>query len=376
MTARAAGVLAATLGATLAAVPAAALAIWLAAAPGAAAHGEAVPPPPDPAGLTLGWTFDPAVWLPVLLAAATGLWAVRRVNAGHPANHVPAGRTWAFLGGLAATLVALQSGIERYDTTLFSVHMIQHLLLVFVAAPLLILSAPVTLALRAATPGGRRRLLGVLRSRPVTVIGHPLVAWLAFAAAMWGSHVTPLFDAALEEPLVHDLEHVLYLGTALLLWMPVAGVDPAPWRLPYPARIFYVLLQLPLNSFLGVVILFADRPIYPHYVTTGRSWGPSPLEDQQAAGALMWGLGDLAFLVAILLVIAAWMRDEEATTRRREAMEDARASAPAQAVEDARSSAPAQAVAAAGHEAELAGEAPPGPSGSAQAPPAGIGAAR
>ncbi len=347
---------------------------WLAAAPVVAAHGEQVPPPPDPAGLLLGWSFDPTIWLPVLLAAAVWFWTVRRVNVSHPAHPVPVGRTWAFMVGLAAILVALQSGIERYDTFLFSVHMVQHLLLVFVAAPLLVLAAPVTLALRAATPNGRRRILAVLRSRPFTLIAHPLVAWLAFAVAMWGSHVTPLFDAALEDPLVHDLEHVLYLGTALLFWMPVAGVDPAPWRLPFPARILFVLLQLPLNSFLGVVILFADHPIYPHYVTTGRPWGPLPLEDQEAAGALMWGIGDLAFLVAIMLVIAAWMRDEEATTRRREAVADARASAQSQ------DRAPAQPhalpAAPAGHEAEIAGGAPPGSVNSTQAPPAGIGAAR
>jgi cytochrome c oxidase assembly factor CtaG len=289
------------------------------------AHGGVVPPPPEIGAFVLAWSLHPQILLPLLAAAAAYLWAVRRVNAAHPANPVPADRPVFFLLGLGCLGVALMSGIERYDTELFSVHMVQHLLLVFGAAPAIVLAAPITLLLRVATPGVRNRwILPVLRSRVVKVIAHPLVAWLIFTAVMWGSHFSPLFDAALEDPLVHDLEHALYLGSALLFWWPVVGRDPSPWRLPYPARIFYLFLQMPLNSFLGVAILFSDRVLYPHYMTTGRAWVPTPLEDQQLAGAVMWGLGDLGFLVAIFIVIAAWMRDEEASTRRREAVEDAR----------------------------------------------------
>jgi len=296
------------------------------------AHGSGVPPPPDLAAFGTGWTFYPQVVVPLLAAAAAYLWAVRRVNAAHPANPVPLDRPVFFLVGLACIAVALLSGIDRYDTELFAVHMVQHLLLVFGAAPAIVLAAPITLVLRVATPAVRARwILPVLRSRVVMVIAHPLVAWLLFTAVMWGSHVSPLFDAALEDPLVHDLEHALYLGTALLFWWPVVGRDPSPWRLPYPARVFYIALQMPLNSLLGVAILFSEQVLYPHYATTGRTWPPWPLEDQQLAGAIMWGVGDAGFLVAILLAIAAWMRHDEADTRRREALGDARADARAAA---------------------------------------------
>lgn len=303
--------------------------VALLAVPVARAHGGDVPPPPDLAGLLLGWTFYPQVVIPLLAAAAAYLWAVRRVNAAHPANPVPFDRPVFFLVGLACIAVALLSGIERYDTELFAVHMVQHLLIVFAAAPAIALAAPITLVLRVATPATRNRwILPVLRSRVVKVVAHPLVAWLLFTAVMWGSHVSPLFDAALEDPLVHDVEHALYLGTALLFWWPVVGRDPSPWRLPHAARLFYLFLQMPLNSLLGVAILFSEQILYPHYATTGRTWPPSPLEDQQLAGAIMWGVGDAGFLVAILLVIAAWMRHEEADTRRRDALEDARAAGP------------------------------------------------
>jgi cytochrome c oxidase assembly factor CtaG len=305
----------------------------LLAVPSALAHGDGVPPAPDLAAFLTGWSFYPQVVIPLGAAAVLYLWAVRRVNVAHPANPVPLDRPFFFLVGLACIAVALLSGIERYDTELFAVHMVQHMLLVFGAAPAIILAAPITLLLRVATPAIRARwILPVLRSRVVKVLAHPLVAWLLFTAVMWGSHVSPLFDAALEDPLLHDVEHALYLGTALLFWWPVVGRDPSPWRLPYPARVFYLALQMPLNSLLGVAILFSEQVFYPHYATTGRPWPPSPLEDQQLAGAIMWGVGDAAFLVAILLVIAGWMRHDEAVTRRREAAEDVRAAAPAPAV--------------------------------------------
>jgi putative copper resistance protein D len=169
----------------------------------------------------------------------------------------------------------------------------------------------------------------------VRVIGHPLVAWVLFAAVMWGTHFSPLFDAALENVWLHDLEHLLYLVSSILFWMPIVGRDPSPWRLGYPARLLYLFVQMPLNSFLGVAILYSGTILYPHYATTGRLWGPSPLQDQQAAGAIMWGLGDAGFLLGLLLLIAAWMRFDEAVTRRRESVEDARAAGHAAATDTA-----------------------------------------
>ena len=307
-----------------------ALLALLAGAPAAAAHGGGVPAAPDAAAFVLGWSFDLTIWLPLVAAAAAYLWAVRRVNAAHPANPVPWDRPAFFLLGLASIAIALQSGIERYDTTLFSVHMLQHVILIFLAAPAIVLAAPITLVLRVATPGTRRRwILPILHSRAVRVIGHPLVAWLLFTAVMWGTHFSPLFDAALENAWLHDLEHVLYLASSMLFWWPIVGRDPSPWRMSHPARLLFMFLEMPFNSFLGVAIMFAGTVLYPHYATTGRLWGPTPLEDQQAAGAIMLGVGDAGFLLALLLATAALMRHDEAVTRRREAMEDARAAAAA-----------------------------------------------
>ena len=300
----------------------------LAGAPAVAGHGVVVPPAPDAAAFVLGWSFDLSIWLPLVAAAAAYLWAVRRIDAAHPASPVPKDRPAFFLLGLAAIAIALQSGIERYDTTLFSVHMVQHVILIFLAAPAIVLGAPITLILRVATPQVRRRwILPILHARVVRVIGHPLVAWLLFTGVMWGTHFSPLFDAALENAWVHDMEHVLYLASSMLFWWPMVGRDPSPWRMGHPSRLLFMFVEMPFNSFLGVAILFSGTVLYPHYATTGRLWGPTPLEDQQAAGAIMWGLGDAGFLLALLLATAAWMRHDEAVTRRREAADDARTAA-------------------------------------------------
>ena len=277
----------------------------------ALAHGPAPTEPPDLANLLLGWTFEPLPTLGILSALVWWRWAVGRVNARHPANPVPRRRTVAFVAGMATIAFALLSGIDRYDTTLFAVHMVQHILLTLVAAPFIALAAPITLVLRVASPATRRRwILPILHSRVMRVISFPVVAWVLFAGVMWASHFSALFDAALEDPLIHDLEHALFLGSALLFWWPAMAQDPAPWRMPHPVRALYIFLQMPQNTFLAVVLLNTTGLLYPHYATLGRSWGPTPLEDQQLAAGIMWIAGDVVFLIHIMVAVAMWMRAE------------------------------------------------------------------
>ncbi|MEA2536049.1 MAG: hypothetical protein QOF11_283 [Chloroflexota bacterium] len=286
------------------------VASWVAPA-SVLAHGVSPPAPVLP-DVLLAWSFDPTVVLPLAILAAGFVLAVRRVNRAHPGNPVPRARTVAWLLGLGAILLALQSPIERYDTTLFSVHMVQHILLTLVGPPLLALGAPITLLLRVARPENRRTvILPILHSRLVRAVTFPVVTWLLFAFAMWGTHFSPLFERSLEEPTVHQLEHLVYLIAASLFWWPVIGLDPSPWRMREPARILYTFLQMPQNSFLGLAIISATAPLYSHYATLTRDWGPSALVDQQMAGAIMWVVGDVVFLVAMLGIVVGWMRREE-----------------------------------------------------------------
>lgn len=284
----------------------------------ALAHGDEAPAPTFP-GVLAEWTFDPFAVAGLALAAVAYRWAVRRVQAAHPGNPHPAYRSWLFGGGLAAIGVALLSPIEAYEGTLFSVHMVQHMLLELVAAPLLLAGAPITLTLRVASPRVRRGLLTVLQSRIVHLISFPVVAWVLFAAVNWGWHFSVLYDQALENTLLHYFQHATFLGAALLFWWPVIGADPSPWRLPHPVRLLYLFLAMPQNSFLGVALLSASSVLYPHYLTNGRTWGMTPLDDQALGGVIMWVVGDLAFLTGMMLVVVMWMRHEDRRTARLDA---------------------------------------------------------
>jgi len=259
----------------------------------------------------LYWAWPPVVTGVIVVLSLLWIRAIRQVARVHPGNPIPRRRTVSLVAAFALLLLALQSGLERYDTTLFSMHMIQHLILLFPVPILLLQAGPVTLLLRVASPRWRARALRVLQSRAVGVISHPLVGWTLLVAVMWGTHLSILFDAALEDPFIHDMEHMLYLSTALLFWAPIFSVDPIRHRLRGAGALVYLITQMPQNSFLGVAIMWSTTTLYPHYATLQRAWGPSPLEDQQLAGAIMWLVGDVLFLAAIFAVLAALAKAEE-----------------------------------------------------------------
>lgn len=194
--------------------------------------------------------------------------------------------------------------------------MVQHLLLVSVAAPLLALGAPVALAVRAAPPPARRRMARILHSAPLRVVGHPVVTWLLLGTVLWLTHFTGFYDAALESEPLHVVEHVLYLTAAFLFWWPVVGADPGAHRLGYPARLAYIVLTMPQQTVVGLVIFSAGQVMYSHYATVERAWGPTPLADQQLAGEIMWIGGNLLMLAPFVAVIFAWMRHEDRQARR------------------------------------------------------------
>ena len=260
------------------------------------------------------WTFDPTVVAALLATAVLYLRGVRRVR--RPDRKL-ANRAACFLSGLVVLWVALQSPIDAYADTRLSVHMVQHLLLTMVAAPLLVLGGPVILALRASTPAFRHRwLLPLLRSWPVRLLTAPVVAWAQFALVLWVSHFSPLYELAVRNDGVHALEHLLYLASAVLFWLPVVGVDPSPRRLSHPARLLYLFLAMPQASFLGLALWGTSRVLYPTYQAT---LGAGALDDQRLAGTIMGSAGMLVMVPALGLVLLDWLAREERAAARAEA---------------------------------------------------------
>jgi cytochrome c oxidase assembly factor CtaG len=236
-----------------------------------------------------------------VMAVLYGL-GVRRYDAIHPERPFSRLRAVAFLAGIAALGSVLLGPVDRLAGTRFVWHMVQHLAMTMVAAPLLLLGRPTSLARRVAGPGARRVILPVLRG--VGRLGHPAFAWWAFAAVLWASHFTILYQAALESAPLHSLEHALYLGASLLFWLPVVDAEPTRHRMGPAARILYVFLAGAASALLASTLVQSGRVLYPAYA------GPGALVDQQAAGAVMWIAGGLLFLMAALLVAWGWARSE------------------------------------------------------------------
>ena len=283
----------------------------------------AVIPPGDLSEGLDRWAFDPMTVAFLLgLGSAYVAGTVRARRRGHP---MPTGRLLAFGSGWVALTVALVSPVDVYADVSFTVHMLQHLLLTLVAPPLLALGAPISLALRSLPRGPARALASALRSRPAGWLANPVVGWALFVGVPVVVHASRLFDLALRSTEWHAVEHGLWIGAALVYWWPIVGSDPSPHPMRYPVRMLSMLLAMPAMAFLALGIYSADAPLYPTYAALPAPWGPDALADQRAAAVLMWLAGNLAMVVAMLLVAASWKRHDDEAQRRREAREDAMA---------------------------------------------------
>jgi len=249
---------------------------------------------------------------PVPLGVATAalgyLVADGRVRRAHGRVPRPRARL-AFFAGLGVVVAALTGPIDAAVTTSFSIHMVQHLLITMVAPPLLLLGAPITLALQAWPGTPRRWLLATLRSGPARLFGNPLVAWALFFVVLWGIHFTWIYEAALHNNGLHALEHIVLLVTALLFWMPIVRADPAPSGLSYPARILYLFVAMPAMAFLGLTIVSSRLVLYPTYAHA--EGVARALADQRAAGAIMWAGTMVLIVPALGFVLLDWVRADE-----------------------------------------------------------------
>ena len=244
------------------------------------------------------------------LVYATADQRVRRVRG----RRAPRARRTAFFAGLAVILLALTGPIDAAVGSSFSMHMLQHLLLTMVAAPLLLLAAPLTLALAAWPASSRRSFAAVLHSHPARLVSNPLVAWATFFAVLWMAHLTGLYEASLRSDGVHAFEHVLFLGTALVFWAPIVRADPSPSVLSYPAKILYLFVAMPAMALLGLSIVSARDVLYPTYAQA--EGVARALADQRAAGAIMWAGTMVLIVPALGVVLWEWMAADEREGRR------------------------------------------------------------
>ena len=269
------------------------------------------------------WEFAPVVTAIVVVFAALYLWGAWRVGRRHPARPWPWWRTGLFLGGLLVVVLATESGIGAYDDVLFWDHMIQHLMLIMIAPPLLVLGQPVTLLLHSSRNPLHTWAKRVVRSRVATFLTCPPFVLVLYAATIAVTHLTGLMGVVMTNPALHNAEHALYLIVGYLFFLPILGSEPIRWRLSYPIRFVMLVVAMPVDTFTGLVLGTENTPAQG--MTGMRPPGSlSPVADLHAGGAVMWIGGDAIMLGFMMLVFLMWAHADRVGTASRGWLETVR----------------------------------------------------
>jgi putative membrane protein len=220
----------------------------------------------------------------------------------------------AFAGALLALAVALASPLELAASSVFTAHMVQHLLLMLVVAPLLVCGRPVVVLGQAMPLRGRRMIVRFRAHRFVRsardALLYPVSAWAIAVVVLWAWHLPALYEAALRRDALHVLEHASLIATSVLVWALALG--RARRSLAIPAASGLLLATALQSGALGAVLALAQRPLYPIHASVAPSWGLTPLEDQQLAGGLMWVPPGIVYVVVIAGLLARWLGSFEA----------------------------------------------------------------
>lgn len=285
--------------------------------------GFPIPPEPTFWRLIIQWYPDAAFALGCFAAALLYIAGVRRLH--RRGDRWPVGRTVAWMSGVGLVAFVQTSGLMTYGMTMLSVHMSQHLILMMVCPVLLVLGAPVTLALRAIKParrgerGSREWLLTVTHSRAVRVLTNPLVALALFVSGPFVVYFTGPFEVAMRNHNGHTLMSLHFLLTGYLFYEVLVGIDPLPKRPPYLARIGLQFAAIVFHTLFGLALMESARLIAGSYYRTlaaDIAWLPDALADQRLAGQISWGASELPGLAILILLLYQWSRSDEREARR------------------------------------------------------------
>jgi putative copper resistance protein D len=258
------------------------------------------------------WQFAPVVTGLVVVAAGLYLWGALRVRRRHPARPWPRWRTASFLGGLAVIVIATQSGVGSYDDVLFWDHMVQHLLLLMVAPPLLVVGQPGTLLLHASRNPVHTWTKKLLRSRVVSGLTWPPFGVALYTATVVATHLTGFMNLAQTSDTAHEAEHALFLAAGYLYFLPLIGREPIRWRVSHPSRIFLLFIVMPVDAFTGVALGSEHANPFPALAQGRPAWAPSALDDVHIGGAVMWVGGAGIMFALMMTAFFAWSREARA----------------------------------------------------------------
>lgn len=262
----------------------------------------------SPGNLWTAWSFEPWVIAALMLTTVLYISGLSRSKIKPTKLQIA-----AFTTGMVALALSLLSPIHRLGSELFSVHMTQHELLMLLVAPLLVIGTPGTTLLWGLPMSLRMRLAGMIRSRFIariwTFLSAPVIAWLIHGITLWVWHFPPLFQATLQSEWIHALQHVSFLGTAVLFWW--ALIHGHGGRMSYGAAVTYVFTTAVHTSILGALLTCSSRLWYPAYQGRTAAWGLTALQDQQLGGLIMWIPAGLIFIAIGIWLFAGWLRESE-----------------------------------------------------------------
>ncbi|MFJ2439421.1 MULTISPECIES: cytochrome c oxidase assembly protein [unclassified Streptomyces] len=284
-------------------------------------HGTTMDLPPFTLGRALEFSPDLFFLFGCLAALALYGWGVARLR--RRGDSWPTGRVVAFALGVLTVALVTCTGLNDYGMVMFSVHMVQHMVISMVSPILLLLGAPVTLALRAlptsaerGRKGPRELLLALLHSRYVQIVTHPAFTIPLFIASLYGLYFTPIFDSLMGSTVGHLAMMTHFLLVGLVFFWPIMGVDPGPKRPGYLMRMLELFAGMPFHAFFGIALMMASEPMVDAYRDPPASLGIDVLADQNMAGGIAWAFSEIPSVLVLVALVYQWYHSDQRQARR------------------------------------------------------------
>ncbi|MEU9100550.1 cytochrome c oxidase assembly protein [Streptomyces sp. NPDC048361] len=277
--------------------------------------------PPFTLARGLEWSADSFFLVGCLLGLALYAWGVVRLR--RRGDSWPVSRMIFWTVGVLTIALVMCTKLNDYGMVMFSVHMVQHMVISMLSPILLLLGAPVTLALRAlpvsatrGRKGPRELLLMLLQSRYMKIITHPAFTIPLFIASLYGLYFTPIFDFLMESKTGHIAMMVHFLAVGLVFFWPIMGIDPGPHRPGYVMRMLELFAGMPFHAFFGIALMMASEPMIGTYRNPPSSLGIDALTDQQAAGGIAWAFSEIPSVLVLIALVFQWYATEKRQARR------------------------------------------------------------
>jgi putative membrane protein len=277
-------------------------------------------------GRGLQWSPDTFFLIACALALVLYIWGVVRLR--RRGDTWSWGRTAAFVTGVLSIGLVMCTALNDYGMVMFSVHMVQHMVISMFSPIMILLGAPVTLALRALPvaarghKGPREWLLMLLHSRYMRVVTHPLFTIPMFIASLYALYFTPLFDFLMGSRTGHVAMMIHFFATGMVFFWPIMGADPGPHRPGYLMRILELFAGMPFHAFFGIALMMAAEPMVETFLHPPASLGLDPLADQGAAGGIAWAFSEIPSVLVLIALLYQWHGSEERQARRKDRAAD------------------------------------------------------